>query len=78
MPVDDDKTLYTLSFADDQVAVAQYMMTYEPKAHRGVRKVGSECHITKTEYICIGRQQEDYIYNNGTYHQTLLPRNKNI
>ncbi|XP_030751615.1 uncharacterized protein LOC115879109 [Sitophilus oryzae] len=62
LPVDDDTTVYILSFADDQAVVAQDIEDLEcmtRKLNEDYEKWGLELNIKKTEYVCIGRQQQN-------------------
>jgi len=62
IPVDDDSTVYTLSFADDQAVAAQDIDDIEymtRKLMEEYNKWGLEVNIDKTEYMCIGGQQQD-------------------
>jgi len=60
----DDYILYTLSFADDQVVIAQDYEDLEhmtPKLIEVYTKWGLKVNLSKTEYMCIGGEQRDLI-----------------
>ena len=63
-----DNMLYTLCFADDQVIIAQdyddinYMTR---KLIEEYQKWGLEINTNKTEYMCIGGEQQDLILEEG-------------
>lgn len=54
IPGDDTSTIYTLAFADDQVVIAQDTDDIEE-----YDRWGQEVNIQKTEYMCIGGEQQD-------------------
>lgn len=64
----DEGTLYTLSFADDQVVMAQDYEDIEYMARKLIEqynKWGLTVNLEKTEYMCIGGEQRDLVLNNG-------------
>lgn len=64
----DDGTIYTLSFADDQVVIAQDYEDMEYMTRKLIEqyeKWGLEVNLEKTEYMCIGGEQKDLVLNNG-------------
>ncbi|XP_045462483.1 uncharacterized protein LOC123672426 [Harmonia axyridis] len=63
-PFDEETTLYTLSFADDQIVIAQDVDDLNYMTRKLVEeyaKWGLEVNIQKTQYLCIGggRQSSD-------------------
>lgn len=63
-PLDEETTLYTLSFADDQIVIAQDVDDLNYMTRKLVEeyaKWGLEVNIQKTQYLCIGggRQSSD-------------------
>lgn len=72
IPLDDEYTVYTLSFADDQVVVAQDIDDIEYMTRKLIEeydKYGLEVNIDNTEYMCIGGQQQDLRLTTG---QTII------
>lgn len=64
----EDYILYTLSFADDQVVIAQDYEDLEYMTRKLIEeytKWGLEVNLSKTEYMCIGGEQRDLILNSG-------------
>ncbi|XP_030757829.1 uncharacterized protein LOC115883613 [Sitophilus oryzae] len=62
LPVDDDTTVYTLSFGDDWAVVAQDIDDLEYMTRNLIEeyeKWGLELNIKKTEYMCISGHQQD-------------------
>lgn len=65
-----DNVLYTLCFADDQILVAQDYedMNYMTrKLIEEYTKWGLEINLNKTEYMCIGGQQQNLHLENGQH-----------
>jgi len=63
-----ENTLYTLSFADDQVVISQDYEDLEYMTRKLIEqydKWGLEVNLEKTEYMCIGGEQRDLQLNNG-------------
>lgn len=74
MPVDDETTVDTLYFADDQVVIAQDVDDMEyiaPKSHRGVRIVESGCQHYKNGVYVQRRTARGPTSSKGTDHHTL-------
>ena len=61
-PIDNTSTLYTLSFVSHQVVIMQDMTR---KLIEEYEKWDLEVNIQKTEYMCIGGQQQDLLLSGG-------------
>lgn len=60
--------LYTLCFTDDQVVIAQDYEDIEymtRKLFQEYKEWDLEVNLKKTEYVCIGGQQQDLILEDG-------------
>lgn len=67
LPINNN-TIYTLSFADDQLVLAQDYDDIEYMTRKLIeeyKKWGLEINIKKTEYMCIGGTQQDLTLGNG-------------
>lgn len=63
-----ENILYTLSFADDQIVLAQDIEDLEYMTRKLVEeyeKWGLEVNLTKTKYMCIGGTQQDLMLEDG-------------
>lgn len=63
-----ENILYTLSFADDQIVLAQDMEDLEYMTRKLVEEYegwGLEVNMSKTEYMCIGGTQQDMTLEDG-------------
>ena len=63
-----DRTIYTLHYADDQVVLAQDVEDIEymtRKLFEEYEKWGLEVNLKKSEYMCVGGTTSDLLLNNG-------------
>lgn len=69
-----DYVLYTLCFADDQIVLAQDYDDLEYMTRKLIEeydKWGLEVNLQKTEYMCIGGEQQDLILEQQQQHQQI-------
>ncbi|XP_044755015.1 uncharacterized protein LOC123313968 [Coccinella septempunctata] len=68
IPISDGNTLYTLHFADDQVIFAQDKDDIEfmtRKLMEEYHKWGLTVNMSKTQYMCVGGENEDLMLEGG-------------
>ncbi|XP_044760850.1 uncharacterized protein LOC123318297 [Coccinella septempunctata] len=68
IPLNDEKTLYTLFFADDQILLAQDQQDLEYMTRKLIEeyeKWGLELNIAKTQRMSIGGTREDVVLEDG-------------